>query len=70
MVVVIGAHWSSLELENMKIDKADLIQVERTIGAHWSPLELEIDAELIRVVLNLTSLIPNYTVLLKSIGVI
>ena len=41
--LTIGAHWSPLELENMKTGMAKLIQTVITIGAHWSPLELEIE---------------------------
>ena len=41
-VITIGAHWSPLELENMKIGMAKLSQMVITIGAHWSPLELHI----------------------------
>ena len=43
MVLTIGAHWSPLELEIVKRDMSELIQMVLTIGAHWSPLELEIE---------------------------
>ena len=37
--LTIEAHLSPLELENMNIGLANLIQTVITIGAHWSPLE-------------------------------
>ena len=55
MVITIGAQWSQLELEIVKRDNAELIQMLVPIGDHWSPLELEIEkraeAEMIQMVI-------------------
>ena len=39
MLLIIGAHWSPLELKIVDEGKSNMIKKFLSIGTHWSPLE-------------------------------